>query len=229
MLGADAGGNVGGHDAAGDVRHARRHHHHEFGLRQARKIRANREWSFGLAHYDRGRNVERLRAAGAHGFLHHHGDHANQKLHHAEVVENGEKSRDEDDGRQHLEGEDEAETGVLRPRLSEDKARPREGAGKQSLGAFSGLCDRHCPHQTLVTKTAKSTCNATPVATTRHRMALRLVEKSQAAASINPSPSTPVNRPITALFQALGARPESPSGSAHAAEACARRCNTNPR
>ncbi len=117
-----------------------------------RKKGTNREWSFGLAHYDRGRHVERLRTAGPHRLLHHSGDHANQKLHDAEVVQNGEKSGDEDDGRQHLEGEDKTETGVLRPGFSKDKARAREGAGEQTLGAFSGLCDRqlsppHLGHQ----------------------------------------------------------------------------------
>jgi hypothetical protein len=59
-----------------------------------------------LPHENTGRHIERFRAARAHHFLHADREHLHDLLHDSEVVEDREERRNEDDDRQHLEGED---------------------------------------------------------------------------------------------------------------------------
>ena len=106
VLGVDAEDDVGGHDAAGDVRHAGGHDGHELGAGGAVEEGADGERGFGLAHEDAGGDVGGLGAGGAHGALHDPGDDLDDLLHDADVVEDGEEGGDEDDGGQDGEGED---------------------------------------------------------------------------------------------------------------------------
>src|SRR5271165_2087430 len=95
MLGFDTERDVGRHDAAGDVGHAAGHYHHQLGLCELIQERADGERSFGLPHEDAGGNVERFSAAGSHHAGHNPGGDANDNLHDADVVEQREKSGDE--------------------------------------------------------------------------------------------------------------------------------------
>jgi len=106
VLGVDAEADVGRHDAAGDVGHAGGHDGHELGVGGAGEEGADGERSFGLAHEDAGGDVGGLCAAGSHGALHDPGDDADDPLHEADVVEDGEEGRDEDDCGEDGEGED---------------------------------------------------------------------------------------------------------------------------
>ncbi len=106
ILRVDAEADVGRHDSAGDVGHAGGHDGHELGAGGSAEEGADGEGGFGLAHEDAGGYVGGLGSAGAHGALHDPGDDADDLLHEADVVEDGEEGRDEDDGRQDGEGED---------------------------------------------------------------------------------------------------------------------------
>ena len=116
VLRLDAEGDVCGHDAAGDVGHARGHHRHQLGLRHPAEIGANRQRRLGLAHENAGGDVQRLGAARAHHAVHHHREQPDHHLHQAEVVQDREQGGDEDDRRQDLKGEDDA---VLGPGFAE--------------------------------------------------------------------------------------------------------------
>ena len=87
----DAEEDVGGHDAAGDVRHAGGHDGHELGAGGAGEEGADGERGFGLAHEDAGGDVGGLRAGGAHGALHDPGDDLDDLLHEADVIQDGEE------------------------------------------------------------------------------------------------------------------------------------------
>ena len=106
VLRVDAEEDVGGHDAAGDVRHAGGHDGHELGARGVAEEWADGERGFGLAHEDAGGDVGGLRAGGAHGALHEPGDDLDDVLHDAEVIEHREERGDKDDRGQDGEGED---------------------------------------------------------------------------------------------------------------------------
>src|ERR1035441_1562075 len=58
-----------------------------------------------------GRHVHALRSGDAHRLQHYPRHAANDDLHYADVIEHGEKCRDEDNCRQYLEGEDGARVG----------------------------------------------------------------------------------------------------------------------
>ena len=75
----------------------------------------------------RGGHVHAFRAGDAHGLEHDPGHGADDDLHHADVVEHGEEGGDEDDGGQHLEGEDGAGLGAdcRRRRSWEGRAAPK--------------------------------------------------------------------------------------------------------
>src|ERR1700722_202111 len=105
MLGFDAEGDVGSHDAAGDVSHAAGHHDHQLRSCELVQKRTDGERGFGLAHEDAGRYVERFRAAGAHDASHDPSGDANDELHDADVIEERKKSGDENNCGQNLEGE----------------------------------------------------------------------------------------------------------------------------
>ena len=90
----------------------------------SRQVRPDRQRRLGLPHEDAGRDVQRLGAARAHHPVHHHREDAHDELHDAEVVEDGEQRGDEDDRRQHLEGEDHAVLRALRPEHAGHDPRP---------------------------------------------------------------------------------------------------------
>ena len=105
VLRVDAEADVGGHDAARNVGHAGGHDRHKLGAGGAVEEWADGERGFGLTHEDAGGNVGGFGAGSAHGALHDPGDDADDVLHEANVVHDGEEGADEDDGRQHGEGE----------------------------------------------------------------------------------------------------------------------------
>ena len=91
--------------------------------------RTNGQRRFGLPHEDAGGDVHGFRAAGAHHPLHHHGHGAHQHLHDAQVVQDAEQRRDEDDDGQHLKREDGAEHVAGRAQL----------VAEDELAAFGGV------------------------------------------------------------------------------------------
>ena len=99
-------GDVGRHNAPRDVGHTAGHDGHQLAAGSLRQERADGERSLGLAHEDGCRHVHALSAGDTHGLEHDPGHAANEDLHNADVVENGEKRGDEDDGGQYLEGKD---------------------------------------------------------------------------------------------------------------------------
>ena len=105
VLGVDAEADVGGHDSAGDVGHSGGHDDHELAAGGSGEEGADGEGSFGLAHEDAGGYVGALGSGGAHGPLHDEGDDLDDLLHETDVVHDGEKCRDEDDGGEDGEGE----------------------------------------------------------------------------------------------------------------------------
>ena len=144
-------GDVHGHDAAGDVGHAAGHDGHEFGAGGAFEEGADGEGSLGLAHKDGGGDVHGLRARDAHGFEHDPGEAADDDLHEADVVHDGEKGGDEDDCGEDLEGEDGAGIGVSvvgedvakgscagEAELAEEDLGAGEGGGEHVLDDVAG-------------------------------------------------------------------------------------------
>ena len=123
----DALRDVHGHDAARYVRHAAGHDGHQFAARGFRKERPDGERRLGLPHEDGCGHVHAFGAGDAHGLEHYPRQSANDDLHHADVVEHRKESRDEDDGRQDLEGEDGAERGVGRAECAEQHRRAGRG------------------------------------------------------------------------------------------------------
>ena len=67
--------------------------------------RFNQQRGFGLAHEYIGRAGERFSAAGADGPAHESADAINDILHDTQIVEDGHKTPEKDDGRQYPEGE----------------------------------------------------------------------------------------------------------------------------
>ncbi len=106
VLRVDAEADVGSHDAAGDVGHAGGHDGHQLGAGGSVEEGPDGERGLGLSHEDGGGDVGGFGSAGAHGALHDPGDDANDLLHEADVVEQGEERGDEDDGGKDGEGED---------------------------------------------------------------------------------------------------------------------------
>ena len=147
MLGFDAEGDVGGHDAAGNVGHAAGHHDHQLGFCELIQKRADGEGGFGLAHEDAGGDVERFRAAGAHDAGHDPGGSANDELHDADVIEKRKKSGDENDRGQDLESKNEVlrrsgETGIGsrgQAELAKDKLRAVKSVAEKQIDVVSGL------------------------------------------------------------------------------------------
>jgi hypothetical protein len=101
--------------------HPAGHHGHEFRARQIGQKRPDGYRRFRLSHENTGRDVERFRAAGAHHPGHNPGGDPNDELHDSEVIEHSEKRADENDGRQYLKSEIEAEMGTLLPEVAENK------------------------------------------------------------------------------------------------------------
>ena len=125
------------------MRYAAGHDRHEFATRGSRKERTNRERRLGLPHEDGCGYVHAFGAGDAHRLEHYPGERANDDLHQANVVENGKERRDEDDGGQHLKGEDGAERCVWRAEFAEQDRRTSR-CGAQHLGD-NAACPIHCP------------------------------------------------------------------------------------
>ncbi len=100
--------HVGQHDGARDVRHAARHHREELGRRHRRDVGRDQDRRLRLADEDVRRHAERLGAGDLHRLLHPPRHALHDHLDDPEVVEDREERADEDDDREHLEGEDEA-------------------------------------------------------------------------------------------------------------------------
>ncbi len=130
---------------------------------------------FGLAQEDVARGRERLRPRGAEGALHDPRDALHHDLHDAEVVEHGHEGREEDDRRQHGEGEEGPRVGhesharvelsrgqgpahrqVTVHQVAEDKAGAHEGEAQEAVddvahlleevAARRGLQHQHAEH-----------------------------------------------------------------------------------
>ena len=93
-------------------------------FRQPRQVGPDRQRRLGLAQEQRRGHVQRLGPAGPHQPGHDHGKHADDPLHHAQVVEHGEQGRDEDHRRQDAK---------------------REHEPGRPLGGRPGLCRRRTP------------------------------------------------------------------------------------
>ncbi len=119
--------------------HAAGHHGHEFRACQIRQKRPDGYRRFRLSHENTGRDVERLRTAGAHHPRHDPGGNLNDELHDAEVIEHSEKRADENDGRQYLKGKIEAEMGTLLPEIAENKLRADIRVAKQTADGVAGF------------------------------------------------------------------------------------------
>ncbi len=102
-------GDVAGEHAAGDGGHAAHHHGQQFRLGHAGDVGAHHQRRLGLADEHVRRHRQRFRAADAHHLEHDPGHALHDLLHEAQVVEHAHQRGEEDDGRQHLEGEDEAQ------------------------------------------------------------------------------------------------------------------------
>ena len=125
--------DIGRHDAAGDGGHAADHDRHELGLGHRADVGLDQQRRLGLADEDVGRGGERLGARGAHELGHEPGDALDHLLQDAEVVEHRGQRGDEDDRRQHLEGEVEAQA---------VGARVGRQAAKDELGALGGEAEQ---------------------------------------------------------------------------------------
>ena len=103
--------DVSGQYAASDMRHAADHHGDQLGLGHLGDVGAHGQRRLGLADEDAGADAGGFGT----GHAHHLGDRCSHDphdgLHHAQVVHHAHQRREEDDGRQHLEGEDEAVLG----------------------------------------------------------------------------------------------------------------------
>jgi len=130
VLRVDAEADVSGHDAAGDVGHARGHDDHELGAGGAGEEGTDGEGGFGLAHEDAGGYVGGFGARGAHGALHDPGDDADDVLHETDVIHDREEGADEDDGGEDGEGEY-CERVAGGAETAEDKGGAVGGVGQQ--------------------------------------------------------------------------------------------------
>ena len=124
--------------AAGNMRHAGGHDDHQLRLRHLGQEGTDGQRRFGLSHEDAGGDVHRLDAAGAHEAHHDLRQLADDELHHAVVIKDGEERRDEDDDRQHLEGEDEAVFRDLAAQLAKDKLRADKRIAQQPFDRVPG-------------------------------------------------------------------------------------------
>src|ERR1700758_4813511 len=95
------------------MRHSASHHGHQFGTSEVGQEGANGDWRFRLTHEDAGGNIQRLSPASAHDARHGPGRDANDELHDAVVIENGEESTDENDSGEDLKRENKTDTRSL--------------------------------------------------------------------------------------------------------------------
>src|SRR5204862_2535636 len=97
------------------------HHGHQLVPCETWYKGTNSQRSLSLSHEDAGRDIERLRTAGAHKARHDSRDLLDDELHHPIVVQHSKKRCDENDRRQNLKSEVEAKVGALFAEVPENK------------------------------------------------------------------------------------------------------------
>ena len=143
--GLDAIGEIGRHDPAREVCHARGHHRQQLRVGQSRQIGPDREGRLGLAQEERGGHVQRLGPARSHQPGHDPGKHADDPLHHAQVIEHREQRRDEDHSGQDAKREDEPGRAVaVHQPFAEDELRPGQRAVEHCLDRVTSPAEQ--PH-----------------------------------------------------------------------------------
>ena len=107
--------------------------------------RADGEGRLGLAHENAGGDVERFGAADAHQAGHDPGGGADDELHDAQVIEDGEEGGHEDDGGQNGESEDEASLANGVGQGAEDEGGAVECVMEESVDGGAGRAHRLLP------------------------------------------------------------------------------------
>src|SRR5882724_6063579 len=141
MLGFHAVRNVGGHDAARNMRHPASHDAHQLRLGKPVEKRTYGERRFRLAHENAGRDVQRFRSARAHHLGHDPGESANNQLHHADVIEKREDRGDKDDRGKHLERKNKSQRRFLLAQLTKHKLRAKESETQEFIRSLSGVLE----------------------------------------------------------------------------------------
>jgi hypothetical protein len=96
-----------------------------------------------LSEEERGGHIQRLCAADSHQPGHHDGEEANDPLHDADVIEDREQGRHEDDRGQDPEREDELDWAVtIDQRRPENELGAGQGAGENRLDGVAGLAQQ---------------------------------------------------------------------------------------
>ena len=139
---------------------------------------ADGERGFGLAHEDAGGDVGGLGAACAHRPLHDPGDPADDDLHEADVIHDGEECGDEDDGGQDGKGEDGEGIAGCAERAEDERGAVDGVAEQTEVMTFETAWRMRWPVLHLMTRKAKRIWRLRPQMTVRQRMARRLVEKA---------------------------------------------------
>ena len=169
--------DVGGHDAAGDVRHARGHDRHQLGLvisgRYGRIVSGASVCPMKML-------AATLSDSAPLAFITRcitHGEEPHDDLHDAEVVEDREQRGDEDDRRQHLEREDDARTARRPARArpsspapqtravaerAEDERRADAGEAEQLVDAAPSVANTRWPTVVLSTMQREHDLQAEP-------------------------------------------------------------------
>src|SRR6059036_3735094 len=126
--------------------------------------------------------------------VHQHRECLDHELHHAQVIEDREQRRDEDDGREDLKGENQTETRMLLPDLANTNADPTYEKLRILVIASPRVRNNLWPSGTRSTKMANASCSPTPHATTRQLMALRLRDSAIPMPRMRAIPKIPVIR-----------------------------------
>ena len=110
QIGPPQNTDIGGQHPSGDGGHAPDHQSQQFRMGHFGDEGAHYQRRFGLTDKHVGRHREGFRSADPHGLGHHPGHPLHHPLHDAQVVEHRHQRGEEDNGGQHLEGEDEPES-----------------------------------------------------------------------------------------------------------------------
>ncbi len=164
VFGLDPEGDVGGHDAARNVRHTAGHHGHQFGVSEVGKKRKNRLRRFRLAHENAGRHVQRFRAAHSHEARHKPGRRTDDDLHNADVIKHGKQSADEDHGRQYLKCKIESQMRALLSEIAKHKLRSGKCVTEHGVHGISGLLKKDPAHVHFENKKGEHNLQAKPPA-----------------------------------------------------------------
>ena len=151
-----------------------------------------------LSHEDAGGDVQRFRAAHAHHLLHPDRHALHDPLHDAEVIKDGEERGDEDDDRQHLEGENHAErSAALAQRVAEDERRAGFGVARAWRSRPRRSIGRPCRNWSSAPAAQTRAAGPFPTAMMRSLIARLCVEHNHAIPRMTTRPSSPVKRPIS--------------------------------